>query len=494
MRVDSCGVKQAVGEKAETIQSIISETGSNNIPVVTNVLDSTLLMVERYKQISRSDLLATLKLEVSDIAESMQIKPELLSYRFISGKGDKMITENPHYICTVERSKLSDFEKKNNIKTSAMYPLNFVLNRIAEKGYADYVYINIGDATDVICIADGEIRKLETLQVGMKDILSEIATYCGSTAKAYELCKSVNVYTEQSGVNDPEIEKIIEPVLQDLLHRIEEIIKGLKYSPAKLMIGGMGTLFTNIDMLFEEYFNISSKVAKPYFVREDDANISDIIETTEAIALAHEYLLPGKQDVNFVNAKAHKNNVKVKDVISKKDLNVDSDKVKSGLLFANIILAIVIILYAAFSIVYNTQVEKMQEQIANDKTGIQAEISKVESDIQYIKSNTKKYSDINSFVDETVRKIEGNEIGKYSTYNVANFMQKIIKYIPKGVELQTISSDDNKHVTIVAKSESYSGLGYFVSQLKLKEILVNVEVEKVEHTAEVTVTIGGDLP
>lgn len=494
MRVDSCGVKQAVGEKADAIQSVISETGSSGIPIVTNVLGATFLPVERYKDISKQNLISTLNLEVYEIAESMSINSKLLSYRFLSATNDRMSTETIHYLTVIERAKLDEFERQNNIRTSGIYPLNFVLNRIADKSLKDYIYINIDETTDIICVAEGEIRKIEVLQIGMKDILSEIATYCGSTSKAYELCKSINVYTEQTGVNDPEIEKIVEPVLQDLLHRVEEIVKGLKYTPNKLVIGGMGTLFTNIDMLFEEYFSISAKLAKPYFVREDDEAISDIIETTEAIALAHEYLLPGNQDVNFVNKNSHKGNMKLKDLTGKSDANVDTNKVKSGLLFANIIAGIVVILYIVFSIVYSTQVVKMEEQIAKDVANINGEISKVQADTKYINGNSKKYSDINSFVDETVRKIEGNEIGKYSTYNVANFMQKIIKFIPKGVQLQTISSDDNKHVTIVAKSESYSGLGYFVSQIKLKEILVNVEVEKVEHTAEVTVTIGGDLP
>lgn len=494
MRVDSCGVKQAVGEKADAIQSIIVETGSNNIPVVTNVLDAKYSSIEVPKSLNRQDVLGMIELEVFELAQNMQINEKLLSYRYLPTMSDRMETTNKHYIATVERVKLDEFEKQNKIKTSAIYPLNFVLHRIADKSLTDYVYINIGETTDVVCVAQGEVREINSLPVGMKDILSEVATYCGSTSKAYELCKSINVYTEQSGVNDPEIEKIVEPVLQDLLHRVEEIIRGLKYSPTKLVIGGIGTLFTNIDMLFEEYFSISAKLSKPYFVREDDEAISDAIETTEAIALAHEYLIPGRQDVNFVNGKAHKNNLKLKDLAGKADVNVDTNKVKSGLLFANIIAGIIVILYIVFSIVYGTQVAKMEEQIQKDVTNVNTEIEKVKADTKYIKDNSKKYSDINSFVDETVRKIEGNEIGKYSTYNVANFMQKIIKYIPKGVQLQTISSDDNKHVTIVAKSESYSGLGYFVSQIKLKEILVNVEVEKVEHTSEVTVTIGGDLP
>lgn len=495
IQVDSCGVKQVVGEKAEAIHNIVDITGSASIPIAVNVTNAIYSSVDVHKSLKRPETMSVVELEVFELADEMKINEKLLTYRYLPMTSDRTETSNKHVIATIERVKLDEFEKQNRIKTSGVYPLNFVLNRIVDKSLSDYVYINIDETTDVICVAQGEVRDIETLPIGIKDILDEIARYCGSTSKAYELCKSVNLYTEQTGVNDPEIEKIVEPVLQDLLHRVEEKIKSLKYVPNKLLIGGMGTLFTNIDMLFEEYFSISANVVKPYFVREDNEAISDIVETTEAIALAHEYLIPGKYDLNFVNKKSHKKmamNSSAKEKSSSVD--VDTNKVISGLLFANIIMGVIAILYIVFSILYSTQINKMEKQLGIDVAKTKGEITKVQQDIDYIKQNTKKYSDINDFVEETVRKIEGNEIGKYSTYNVANFMQKIIKYIPKGVELETVSSDDNKHVTIVAKSESYSGLGYFISQIKLKGILENVEVDKVEHTSYVIVTIGGDLP
>ena len=100
----------------------------------------------------------------------------------------------------------------------------------------------------------------------------------------------------------------------------------------------------------------------------------------------------------------------------------------------------------------------------------------------------------NNYIATTVQKIKEGKIGKYTTYNVANFMQKIAKYIPTNVQLESIASNDNKTVTIVAKSTSYAELGYFVSQLKLKGILENVSTGDVQHGKYIIVTIGGELP
>ena len=97
-------------------------------------------------------------------------------------------------------------------------------------------------------------------------------------------------------------------------------------------------------------------------------------------------------------------------------------------------------------------------------------------------------------VTDLVDKIQSNQIGNLRTYNVANFMQKIMKFVPKNVQLISIESNDNKHVTIQAKSSSYAALGYFVSQLKLEGIINNVKINSVSHGTEISVSIGGDLP
>lgn len=132
--------------------------------------------------------------------------------------------------------------------------------------------------------------------------------------------------------------------------------------------------------------------------------------------------------------------------------------------------------------------------LSGEIASIESNTSLVKSDSTYIKNNTKKYTQFTDYINDTVAKIREGKIGKYTTYNVANFMQKIAKYIPENVELQTISSDDNKSVTIVAKSTSYAELGYFISQLKLQGILTNIKTGNVQTGTYITVTIGGDLP
>ena len=101
---------------------------------------------------------------------------------------------------------------------------------------------------------------------------------------------------------------------------------------------------------------------------------------------------------------------------------------------------------------------------------------------------------INDEVDDIKNKIESNQIGKFSTYNVASLLQNIIKIIPTNVRLVNISSNDNKYVTIKASSTEYEDLGYFFAQIKLENVLNNAKIVKVENGETTTVEIGGDLP
>lgn len=117
------------------------------------------------------------------------------------------------------------------------------------------------------------------------------------------------------------------------------------------------------------------------------------------------------------------------------------------------------------------------------------------ADEKVIVDSTNEYKTINDEVQSLKEKIESNQIGKFSTYNVASFMQKIIKIIPSNVKLKSISSDDNKKVVITAESSKYQDLGYFVASLRLQpDILTNVVVKNIENKEVITIEIGGDLP
>lgn len=492
-----CGVKQIIGEKTEIIKSIIQETGSQNVPIAMNVPDVKYKKIETIKQLNKNDLQSILDLEVFEFATEFDVHEKLLTYKYMDLYSERPTDNNHAIIAITEKSKIEQYLNNKDLNVQGIYPTNFVMDKIIEKTEPNYICINLGEDTEMITVTNGKVSDISNLSIGMEDVLNKLTTYLGSISKAYEICKTINIFSDTTNSNDPEIEKIIEPILQDILHRVEEKIKENKKDVNKIFLCGIGTLFTNIDMLFEEYFNLSSSILKPNFLEGDNwDNISDIVETNEAIAIAKEFLTPGIELINFADIK----NVKAvkKDKMSLKfnfkNIKLSPEKLKE---FVNLFLYLfitIIVTYLLFGMIYNKITSSLENKVILGINELKEENEKMQEDIDYITLNTKKYSDINSFIEETIRKIEGNEIGKYSTYNVANFMQNISKYVPQNVVIMTISSDDNKKIEMTVRSGSYADLGYFVSQIKLKQILMDVEVETIEHSGQVQIKIGGDLP
>ncbi len=262
-------------------------------------------------------------------------------------------------------------------------------------------------------------------------------------------------------------------------------------------------MFTNIDMLFEKYFGIKSEILKPAFVKDMGGikNLAELVEANSAISIAYECLIGENKDINFA-ADAGKKTISFSKEDASKKLDKlkqyafegDGKKIADWLISGNIVAGVILVLYVTFGIIYNGQVSKIEKNVSGKATEILTQSKLLDDDIKYITEQKDKYATINKLVKDTTDKIEGNQIGKYSTYNVANFMQKMVKYIPKNVELISISSNDNKTVTISAKSDSYAGLGYFISQLELEVILTNVVTKSVDHGETITVSIEGVLP
>lgn len=169
-------------------------------------------------------------------------------------------------------------------------------------------------------------------------------------------------------------------------------------------------------------------------------------------------------------------------------------KIPMYLTCTGIVCAIAIVAYFAFSMIYFGSVDKTLAKLETTKTQISTEKAKLSSDISYVNTSTNQYKQINDKVADIAEDIEKNNVSKYTTYNVAAFLQNIIKIIPKDVQLQTITSDDNKNVVIKAKADDYANLGYFISELKLSGTLQKIKILNVQNDTSSVVEIGGELP
>ena len=502
----SCGTKYVAGNKDEAIKEIIEQTGSAEDLKVLNISNYTRMQTEIFKQLGKSDMESVIALEVGDYATSKGLNEKALEYRYLFM--DSVVSGDSYTadIAITDKANINKYlENENYSKLVGLYPQEYILNSMVQTN-SNYLIANVDEKTQLISVVNGKIKQIETIDIGMQEILDTIASQEGSYSKACDLCKSINVLSDDS--ISPSIERIIEPTIQDLLNRIKFKMAETKINYETIYLNGSINLFINIDVLFEQFFGITTEQLRPRFINLDEiANMSEIIEAGDAVALAYQGLEQTNSEVNFIqtkNAKPILGNLFTKNSPIEKTPgekrtasvlpNINKEKIEKALLFANLTAGAVCAGYVAFSGVYDAQMTKMAEDLSNRTNSLTLETTKIISDAKYVSDNANKYVNLNNYISETVSKIKEGKIGKYTTYNVANFMQRVAKYIPSNVELQTISSNDNKTVSIVARSTSYSELGYFISQLKLKGILENIKTSNVKNGNYITVTIGGDLP
>jgi len=506
--LSSYGTKYVWGKKQNEIGDIIAQTGSADASVCLNIAKSEMLETEVLKQLKKSDVNSVIALEVSDNSSQMGINEKTIEHRYTLVDSTVSPSNMHAMIDIVNKSEISKHAENKDLKNlSGLYSVEYILNNITSQ-QTNYILLDVNEKTTMILVSNNTPIAIKEIDFNMNSILDNLAIQEGSYEKACELCRAINVVSEDS--LDYKLESIIEPAIQDLLNRVGNAIDGANFKYGKVLLSGLINLFINIDVLFEQYFGIETEKLKPTVLNLDEStiNMSEVIEVNEALALAYEGLTKNKNELNFYSngfsvQKGVRKNFNIKDLLKPQSNNghrvsvlpsINKEQVEKALLFSNLTAASLLVGYGVFSGIYNSSMTSLEEKLKQDIDLLKAETSKVSSDILYVNNIKSKYVTYNQYISTTVAKIKEGKIGKYTTYNVANFMQKVARYIPSNVELQSIASNDNKTVTLVASSTSYAELGYFISQLKLKGILENVTTGAVEHGSKITVTIGGDLP
>lgn len=510
VNVQKYGLKFTGDNHDQVISQIIQETESQNIPVVLNPIDDLYYTSHVYEQVKNNSYVSDImKLEFEAWCEKNAKSPDKYSYVYFLS--DYKNSENRRMALlniTLKDSINSEIRMVNSL--SQIMPAKPIVKRIVSDDEENYILINIDTKLSITVVINKKIVEFKVYDFGMKQVLDDFTRNLGSYEKAFQACKQINVYTEGESTNDPNLEQIIEPILQQILKECQVEVNKYAGSISKVFLTGVGTSFTNVDLLFSQFLDIKASIIKPFFIKDvtDVRYVSEIIEVTEAIVLAYEYLNPQFNEIRYLTS-AKKINSKVNKIFaaptkiikpkkSKEPKEVKEPQIEDETVnkigYAAIATAVILIAYVVFGVVYSFSINRMVRNMEVKKQNIVSETANVNSDIDYVNKNMKEYKDINDEVENIKNKIEKNEIGKFSTYNVASLLQNIIRIIPQNVRLINITSNDNKNITITASSDEYEYLGYFFAQLKLEGVINNAKINKVNNGETTTIEIGGDMP
>lgn len=510
INVEKYGIKFTRDDYKQEINKIIEETSSQNIPVVINPQKDVYYNTQIYEQAQdKSYIPSIMKLEFESWCEKNAKSQDKFSYVYMVSEAKNEDNKRNALLNISPKEIINDYaDISKNI--SGISPAPPLVKRLVSDEENNYILINIDSSLSLTIVINKKIVEFKSYNLGMRQVLSDFTNNLGSYEKAYSTCKQMNVYTEGESTNDPSLEQIVEPIFQDILKQCLLEVNKYKNNITQVFLTGIGTAFTNVDLLFSQFLDVKCTVLKPFFIQDttDVRYMSEIVEATEAIALAYEFLKPKYPELQYL-VKMVKLNNKINKVLSfsskskkikgEKKSNIAenitvTDKTLDVVTYISIASIVALIAYIIFGFVYNLSVDSMVKNMESKKENVTSEIQKVNSDISYVNSNMSQYKEINDEVEDIKNKIESNQIGKFSTYNVASLLQNIIKIIPANVRLVNISSDDNKYVKITASAANYEDLGYFFAQLKLENVLNNAKILKVNNGETTTIEIGGDLP
>lgn len=527
--VESYGIK-FYNNVTETIDQIITETNSENIPISSNLSNEKYYYFNIFNLTNKTYASKAIKTEFESFCTENHLNSSVYEGKYVYTRN----IDNP------DQSKvIYVYDSQNDISERQMFfdkrkleiltPLATTLSNIinAEKNKNSMI-INIEEKTTVTTIVNQAIYSVDTLEEGMGEILDNINEKENSYSKSYEVCKNTTIYTmetDYSSMEENEYLKYIVPVLYKITEKLH-VLKDLYKRIDNIYITGMGAVINNIDLYFKEYFKDSKvEILKPFFLEQQmnmNVNIKDYVEVNSAIALALQGLGNGIKSLNFLG-KDWKESLKSllsSDLRSLKDKRTSKGpKTKTSfkpninfktdmrgkfdwtekLLLRNIITVFVIII--VYSIGSNFLVKQIDNKIAEAdevRNYISGELSKVNSDDNKITGRTIDYQRYTS----NLNNISSVIMERNSRKNqITTLLNKIVYSIPQLVDLVSIDNTEitdgeniKQHIVLSVKSVKYEQLAYFKAKLKNANVLEDIaSTEGQKSGNEIMISIEGNL-
>ena len=157
--------------------------------------------------------------------------------------------------------------------------------------------------------------------------------------------------------------------------------------------------------MVKEYLDVKCEILKPDFIHNmsNVRNVAEMLETTQAMAIAYEILNPENKNLEFINNKAKlkkglgslfsktkkekKNRQKSPGKIASKlpGIEVVEDKIVAIATNSLIVIGSVLFTYVLFSNIYISSVNKTLKQLDKNKKQVDTATADVKNDINYIK-------------------------------------------------------------------------------------------------------------
>lgn len=518
VKVDAYGVKFYDSDVEKTIEQIVKETYSYQVPISVNIEGEQYTYSNIFNLLKKQDLEKAISTEFEFFCNNNNKNKNTLEFRRLKAPNledrDKVrvIYTYIDKANLVERIQLFD-----RYKSTGMFAVPTIIPNINKTVIQDNcVIVNIEENTEITTVINGSVYKVDKIEQGMNGILKQIAEKENSVKRAYEICKNTTVYTKAGQNLKIEGNEYLDEIITSLLEIIEKVRENIRDSEVEeinnIYITGMGLIINNIDLLFQENFiDQKCEILVPYFIEKTNVkiNIKDYIEVNSAIALAMQGLEPKNQETNFsdrgqtlqkiltvLTSDIKSSKLRVKSEKPKRTfkeaINAELDFAETTLLRIVAMLLLIIILYIAMSEFLSSAINKKIAEAEEVTQASEAEVAKITQYTTLIDDRTAEYQRIVDSIDEANSEISENFSSKNA---IPNLLNKIMQNIPTGVQLLSLENASGKSIIITAQANKYDQLGYFKAVLEEEGILTNITTTKGTKQGDlINITITGELP
>lgn len=501
------------------LNKIITETGSSKIPICLNLSHEEYNYFEVVSMMQVKDRAKSIKLDFDTYCDEKGLASSNFEAKYLlretPDNPDKLVAIH----ASVEKEEISKLAKLFvGKKIESVRPITTsIINLLDDTDKENIVIVNLEKETKVTTIVDGVLNRIDTLSVGMKDILEAINEIENSERKSYEACKNTTIYTNGTDASNEEgnehLEEIM-PILYKIMNETKSIIENCPSTIHKIYITGLGSSINNIDLYFQEYaLNAKCEILKPFFLENTSLNTSfkDYIEVNSAIALALDGIGYCAFEENFNFKKASGISFDAKSLLKgggpEIDMNMNGPLDASEKVMLRIV-AICVIAIITYILITNGIINKIADMKSDTESNIATvtrEITKANSDVQIIKEQADHYAQIA----EVLKNLEEHSqemidaVPDIQPRSVPNMLKSIANVMPQDVLLLSIKNTSEKHIVMEVVSPDYDQIGYFKALVSTNSVLTNVKSssgQKVsgystdsDGTNWIYVTIEGDL-
>lgn len=515
------------------IENILKETSTyGNVEISTNLKNEFYNYFEVFSGMPTVSLKRNLQLEFqTEVCPKLNITPTSVESKFIvSSKKFDEDTDEVIYI-SANKTDINNSKKLVKGKIRKILPVsiaNLSLLNVDKK--SNFAILNIDAVSTLTIVAQGKIKKVISINIGMSNILSKLNQKYNSYSKSYEKCKSIVLYNENTKdlvVNSEDTEDIenITPMLYDIGQRTQSALQEYQGVINKLYITGDAVIINNIDLYFEGLLeDIRCEILKPAFLLANQ-NISnkirDYAEVNSAIALAVSSGKIYNQSINFTSnnkiseqvedVKGSKIVNKVSDVFEKvkekltskkkektTEISLGENKKEFKLKIGNSTLILQTVLWALVLATYIYSSNMVANKYAENTSILEDEITTIEGKTLEVQNDTKTITTNKMEYDRLIEKVESLNAELLqvngASYDVPRLMDDIAMLIPDKVTVTKITISSSNQVRINAQCQDSAELGFFISRLKTEEVMDNIMTSiESEDSSMKKITIVGEI-